>query len=289
MELLDFHPYFKDYLDQFIDFTIKEDVGSGDHTSQAIFNTDLHGKAQLIAKDEGVVAGLQLAPLIYQKINPSIHISTHHEDGSLVKEGDPVLTVEGPYQSILTGERLTLNFIQHLSGIATKTWHLTELVKPLNTKLLDTRKTTPGLRLLEKWAVRAGGGANHRLGLDDMVMIKDNHIDHVGSIDQAIHCVRDYLNSQELQDMPIVVEARNLEEIRKVLNYSNIARILLDNFSPKDLEEAVKLVNQQIPTEASGGIDADNLKTYAQTGVDYISTSELTRNFKPLDLNLKHI
>ncbi len=289
MELLDFQPHFKDYLQKFIDLAVKEDLGAGDHTSQAIFNADQHGKAQLVAKEEGIVAGLGLIPFIYQNLNTSVNVTAHFKDGNLVGEGNQVLTIEGPYQSILTGERLILNFTQHLSGIATKTWQLTHLVAPLLTKLLDTRKTTPGLRLLEKWAVQAGGGVNHRLGLDDMVMIKDNHIDYLGSIDQAVRQVQDYLKAQELQDIPIVVEARNHEEIREILKLPNITRILLDNFSTPDLKEAVRLVNQQIPTEASGGIDAGNLKAYAQTGVDYISTSELTRNFKPLDLTLKHI
>lgn len=275
-------------IDQLIDLAIREDVGDGDHTSLACIPLNANGKAQLLVKEEGIIAGVELSKLIFHKIDTSLIFTPILQDGDKIKSGDVAFYVEGSSQSILKAERLALNFMQRMSGIATKTNSYTQLLQGLPTKILDTRKTTPGNRLIEKWAVQIGGGVNHRMGLYDMIMIKDNHIDYAGGIENAINKVVHYLENNN-KKLKIEIEARDLKELDEILKVGKIHRIMLDNFSFENLRTAVKLIDGKYETEASGGINEKTIRTYAECGVDFISVGALTHQINSLDLSLKAI
>jgi nicotinate-nucleotide pyrophosphorylase (carboxylating) len=272
-------------IDEIIKKALQEDIGDGDHTSMATIPANAFGKANLVAKDNGILAGVKIAEKVFRKVDKEIDFKILINDGTAIKPKDIIFTVEGNPISILSAERLALNFIQRMSGIATFTNKLTLLLEGLNCKLLDTRKTTPLLRELEKYAVRMGGGENHRMGLYDMIMIKDNHIDFAGGITQAISATHKYLNEKG-KKLKIEIEVRNLEELDELLKIGGVDRIMLDNFYPVQLREAVKKINRMFETEASGGINFDNLRLYAETGVDYISVGALTHQIKSLDMSL---
>jgi nicotinate-nucleotide pyrophosphorylase (carboxylating) len=278
----------KEIIDQFILDSLKEDVGDGDHTSLATIPAGTKGKAKLLVKDEGILAGVELTLEIFHIVDESLKPTVFLNDGAKIKPGDIVLEVEGDAQSILKAERLVLNCMQRMSGIATKTRQIVDILKDTNTKVLDTRKTTPGLRYLEKWAVRIGGGVNHRFGLYDMILIKDNHVDYSGGIKNAIENTQQYLKANN-KNLEIEIEVRNLDELGQVLQTGGINRILLDNFDFGNLKKAVKLIGGRYTTEASGGITIDNIREYAECGVDYISVGALTHSVKSLDLSLKAV
>jgi nicotinate-nucleotide pyrophosphorylase (carboxylating) len=275
-------------LKNFISQALAEDNGDGDHTSLACIPHSAKGKAHLLVKENGIIAGVELAKEIFKTVDPSLRIRIFIKDGSSVQKGDIVLTAEGRSQSILLAERLVLNCMQRMSGIATRTSKMVELCKGTKAKLLDTRKTTPNLRGLEKWAVLIGGGVNHRIGLYDMILIKDNHIDYAGGIKQAITAANDYLKTKK-KKLKIEIEARSIEEVKEILETGNVQRIMLDNFSYADLRKAVKLIGGKYETEASGGITEKTISRYAQCGVDFISVGALTHSVKSLDLSLKAI
>lgn len=275
-------------IQKFIDSALAEDTGDGDHTSLACIPATAKGKAQLLVKENGILAGVELSLQIFKTVDPSLKVKTFMKDGSRIKVGDIVLRVEGSSRSILLAERLVLNCMQRMSGIATKTDHLVQLCKGSKTQVIDTRKTSPNLRGLEKWAVVLGGGANHRIGLYDMILIKDNHIDYAGGIKQAIDASKAYLKSKK-KNLKIEVEARNFKEVKEILAIGGIHRIMLDNFTPSDLKKAVKLIGGKYETEASGGITEKNIAGYAKCGVDFISVGALTHHIKSLDLSLKAI
>lgn len=275
-------------IQQFINAALAEDTGDGDHTSLACIPSSAKGKAKLLVKETGILAGVDLALQIFKTVDPSLKLNVFIKDGSKIKPGDVVLAVEGYSRSILLAERLVLNCMQRMSGIATKTNHLVRLCKGTKTKVIDTRKTTPTIRGLEKWAVVLGGGANHRIGLYDMILIKDNHIDYAGGIKNAIDASHAYLRSKK-KKLKIEVEARNLKEVKEILSIGKIDRIMLDNFSLTDLKKAVKLIAGKFETEASGGISELNIRGYAKCGVDFISVGALTHHIKSLDLSLKAI
>ncbi|MBL0342582.1 MAG: carboxylating nicotinate-nucleotide diphosphorylase [Bacteroidetes bacterium] len=268
-------------LEEFIRLSLQEDIGEGDHTSLACIPSGSKGKAKLLIKDTGVIAGVALAETIFKMADPSLRFNKLLDDGSIVKHGDIVFTVEGDDQSILKTERLVLNCMQRMSGIATTTKLYVERLAGLHSRVLDTRKTTPLMRELEKWAVRIGGGLNHRMGLYDMIMIKDNHVDYAGGIIPAIKNVKSYLEKTKLL-IPVEIETRNLEEVKEVLAEGGINRIMLDNFKPQQLKAAVALIAGRYETEASGGITLDTIRSFAETGVDYISVGALTHTVKAL-------
>ena len=278
----------KSYIDQFIANSLKEDVGDGDHTSLATISQGTKGKAKLLVKDEGILAGVELAIEIFHIVDPNLELNIFINDGAKVKPGDIAFEVEGDAQSILKAERLVLNCMQRMSGIATKTHEIVDLLKGTNTQVLDTRKTTPGIRYLEKWAVRIGGGVNHRFGLYDMILIKDNHVDYAGGIREAIEKSQDYIIKQN-KKLAIEIEVRNLDELELVLQTGGVNRILLDNFNFRDLKEAVNIIEGRYITEASGGITVDNIAEYAACGVDYVSVGALTHSVKSLDMSLKAV
>ncbi|MFB0497844.1 nicotinate-nucleotide pyrophosphorylase (carboxylating) [Mucilaginibacter sp. OAE612] len=278
----------KELIHQFINNTLSEDVGDGDHTSLSTIPADATGKAKLLVKDEGILAGVELAAEIFHVVDPNLKLNVFLQDGAPVKYNDIAFEVEGNSRSILTAERLVLNCMQRMSGIATKTRQIVDLLKGTNTKVLDTRKTTPGLRYLEKWAVRIGGGVNHRFGLYDMILIKDNHVDYAGGIRQAIESANQYLTDNG-KKLAIEIEVRNLDELEQVLQTGRVNRILLDNFNFDDLRQAVGIIQGRYITEASGGITIDNIREYADCGVDYISVGALTHSVKSLDLSLKAV
>ena len=278
----------KELIHQFINNALSEDVGDGDHTSLSTIPADATGKAKLLVKDEGILAGVELAAEIFHVVDPNLKLNVFLQDGAPVKYKDIAFEVEGNSRSILTAERLVLNCMQRMSGIATKTRQIADLLKGTNTKVLDTRKTTPGLRYLEKWAVRIGGGVNHRFGLYDMILIKDNHVDYAGGIRQAIESANQYLTDNG-KKLAIEIEVRNLDELEQVLQTGRVNRILLDNFNFDDLRQAVGIIQGRYITEASGGITIDNIREYADCGVDYISVGALTHSVKSLDLSLKAV
>ncbi|MGF7076430.1 carboxylating nicotinate-nucleotide diphosphorylase [Mucilaginibacter sp. 3215] len=278
----------KELIHQFINNALSEDVGDGDHTSLSTIPADATGKAKLLVKDEGILAGIELATEIFHVVDPNLKLNVFLQDGTPVKYNDIAFEVEGNSRSILTAERLVLNCMQRMSGIATKTRQIVDLLKGTNTKVLDTRKTTPGLRYLEKWAVRIGGGVNHRFGLYDMILIKDNHVDYAGGIRQAIESANQYLTDNG-KKLAIEIEVRNLDELEQVLQTGRVNRILLDNFNFDDLRQAVGIIQGRYITEASGGITIDNIREYADCGVDYISVGALTHSVKSLDLSLKAV
>ena len=277
-----------DYTNELIDIAINEDIGDGDHTSLSCIPADAKGKAQLLVKENCIIAGVDLAKVIFNKIDSKLIFTSLINDGEAVSVGDIVFTIEGSSQTILQAERLVLNFMQRMSGIASNTNLYVSLLDGLDTKVLDTRKTTPGLRTIEKLAVKIGGGENHRIGLYDMIMIKDNHIDYAGGIEAAITSTKKYL-SKNNKDLKIEVEARNLNELNEILAVGGINRIMLDNFSFEDIRTAVKLINNKYETEASGGITFETLREYAECGVDYISVGALTHQINSIDLSLKAI
>ena len=278
----------KQLIDNFIINSLKEDVGDGDHTSLATIPAETTGKAKLLVKDNGILAGVELAAEIFHIVDPQLKLSVYLHDGAHVKYGDIAFEVEGNARNILTAERLILNCMQHMSGVATKTREIVDVLKGTGTKVLDTRKTTPGMRYLEKWAVRIGGGVNHRFGLYDMILIKDNHVDYAGGIAAAIESTHRYLEAEH-KKLAIEIEVRNLDELEQVLQNGGIDRILLDNFNFGDLRDAVDMIEGKYITEASGGITIDNIREYADCGVDYISVGALTHSVKSLDLSLKAV
>lgn len=271
---------------ELIEIAIREDVGSGDHSSLACIPADKIGKAYCVAKQDGVIAGIELAGYIFKRLDSGILYHPLIKDGDTIKSGDRIFEVIGSDISILTTERLVLNFMQRLSAIATMSYNINLLLKDYHTTVLDTRKTTPGMRLLEKWAVKIGGCDNHRIGLYDMIMLKDNHIDFAGGIKQAIEKTQQYLKFKGL-NLPIEVETRSLEEVQQVLEIGGINRIMLDNFTPELLAEAIKLIDKRFETEASGGITMDTITAFAATGVDFISVGALTHSAKSIDLSMK--
>lgn len=273
---------------EFIASALHEDVNDGDHTSLSTIPADAVDKARLLVKDEGVLAGVELAVLIFRQVDPALKTEIFIRDGARVKKGDVAFEVSGPARSILTAERLVLNCMQRMSGIATATATLVRILEGLKTQVIDTRKTTPGFRYFEKWAVRIGGGANHRFGLYDMILIKDNHVDYAGGTGKAIRAAQDYLREKKLQ-LDIEIEVRNFDELEEALNTGGIRRIMLDNFTPENLARAVQTISGRYETEASGGITAATIRSYAETGVDFISVGALTHSVRSLDLSLKAI
>ncbi|WP_396634228.1 carboxylating nicotinate-nucleotide diphosphorylase [Maribacter sp. R86514] len=279
---------FKEEIKLIIANAIREDVGDGDHSSLACIPDTATGKAKLLVKDEGIIAGVDFAELVFYFVDPNLKIEKLIEDGTSVSHGDIVFYVEGSSQSILKAERLVLNAMQRMSAIATKTNMFVNLLKGTGTKILDTRKTTPGIRALEKWAVKIGGGENHRFALYDMIMLKDNHIDFAGGITKAINKTKNYLKETG-RDLKIIVEARNLDEIKEILESEGVYRILIDNFNYDDTRTAVKLIGNTCLTESSGGINEKTIREYAECGVDYISSGALTHSVYNLDLSLKAV
>tara|TARA_B110000093_G_C12901849_1_gene380778 strand:+ start:91 stop:948 length:858 start_codon:yes stop_codon:yes gene_type:complete len=277
---------FEKELELIISNAVREDIGDGDHTSLSCIPADAIGKAKLLVKDEGIIAGVEFAKQVFSYVDAHLKIETFINDGQKVNYGDVVFHVSGKSQSILMAERLVLNAMQRMSAIATKTAFFSNLLKGTKTKVLDTRKTTPGIRALEKWAVKIGGGENHRFALYDMVMIKDNHIDFAGGITAAISKTKKYLAKKNL-DIKIIVEARSLKEIEEILSNTGVYRILIDNFNYEDTRKAVALIGNTCLTESSGGINEETMRAYAECGVDFISSGALTHSVYNLDLSLK--
>jgi nicotinate-nucleotide pyrophosphorylase (carboxylating) len=276
----------KGFLDQFIHSALTEDIGEGDHSTLAAIPPDVTKRAQLLVKDDGILAGVELAEQIFLTFDPTLKLALQLRDGSPIHKGDIAFTIEGSAQSILTTERLVLNCMQRMSAIATKTNHLNTLIAGTSAKLLDTRKTTPNFRLLEKWAVLLGGGYNHRIGLFDMIMLKDNHIDMAGGIEKAIIRTKDYLRARN-KNLKIEIETRSLEEVKEVIRVGGVDTIMLDNMDMETLKKAVALIGDVYKTEASGGITEETIRDIAACGVDFISVGALTHSIKSLDLSLK--
>ena len=265
---------------------IREDIGEGDHSSLACIPEDAFGQAKLLVKEKGILAGVEFAKMIFNEVDPSLELEVFLNDGDEVSPGDVAFFVTGKSRSILMAERLVLNAMQRMSAIATKTNKFVQQLAGTKTRILDTRKTSPGLRAIEKWAVKIGGGVNHRFALYDMIMLKDNHIDFAGGIDQAIEKTKAYLREKDL-DLKIIVEARDLDEIEQILKHDGIHRILIDNFSFEETERAVEMIGDKCQTESSGGITLKTARTYAECGVDFISSGALTHSVRNMDLSLK--
>jgi nicotinate-nucleotide pyrophosphorylase (carboxylating) len=272
----------------FIDTALVEDIGEGDHSGLAAVPANTLERAKLLIKDDGIIAGLEMARYIFHRVDDNIEVEFLVAEGQAVKKGDIGFYVSGDAQSILKAERLVLNCMQRMSGIATQTRHFVDLIKHTSAKLLDTRKTTPNFRLAEKWAVKIGGGTNHRFGLFDMIMLKDNHVDYAGGIRNAILQTQNYLQKTQ-KNLKIEIETRNLAEVEEVLKIGGVDVIMLDNFSLADLKMAVKMINHQIQTEASGGINEETIVGIAETGVDFISVGALTHSIKSMDISLKAV
>ena len=279
---------FEKELDIIIKNAIREDVGDGDHSSLACIPATATGKAKLLVKDQGTIAGVEFAKQVFSYVDNNLKVETLIKDGNKVSFGDIVFYVEGSSQSILKAERLVLNAMQRMSAIATKTRSFADLLEGTKTKILDTRKTTPGIRALEKWAVKIGGGENHRFALYDMIMLKDNHIDFAGGITKAIHQTKQYL-TETRRDLKIIAEARNLNEIEEILQTGGVYRILIDNFNYEDTRKAVAMIGNKCLTESSGGINENTLRAYADCGVDFISSGALTHSVYNMDLSLKAV
>lgn len=279
---------FEKELEGIIVNAIREDVGDGDHSSLACIPENAEGKAKLLVKDEGIIAGIEFAKRVFEYVDKDMVFEKVLEDGSKVKYGDIAFYVSGSSRSILLAERLVLNAMQRMSAIATKTKTFVDLLEGTGTKILDTRKTTPGIRALEKWAVKIGGGENHRFALYDMIMLKDNHIDFAGGITKAIEKTKSYLKETG-RNLKIIVEARDLDEIKEILRSDGVYRILIDNFNYEDTREAVRLIGDTCLTESSGGIKEDTIRQYAECGVDYISSGALTHSVHNMDLSLKAV
>lgn len=281
---MDFQPY----IDQLITLAIAEDIGDGDHTSLASISPEAVGKMKLLVKQEGVIAGIDMAKQVFRRIDPALKMEQLLQDGTSVKPGDIAFYVEGKELSLLQAERLVLNIMQRMSGVATQTAVYVKLLAGLKTQVIDTRKTTPGMRALDKIAVKTGGGGNHRMGLFDMILLKDNHIDFCGGVEQAIMKTQDYLQRTG-RKLPIEIEVRSLDDIRTVLRVGGVQRIMLDNFDVPKTKEAVTLISGRYEIESSGGITLDNLRAYAECGVDFISVGALTHQIKSLDMSLKAV
>ncbi len=279
---------FQNELQLIIQNAIREDVGDGDHSSLACIPHNAQGKAKLLVKDNGIIAGVEFAKMVFHYVDANMKVETFIEDGATVKHGDVVFNVTGSSQSILKAERLVLNSMQRMSAIATKTKRYVDLLEGTSTIVLDTRKTTPGFRACEKWAVKIGGGENHRFALYDMIMLKDNHIDFAGGITKAISKTKDYLKANS-KDLKIIVEARNLDEIEEILQSEGVYRILIDNFNFEDTKKAVSLIGDKCFTESSGNINESTIRQYAECGVNYISSGALTHSVYNMDLSLKAI
>jgi nicotinate-nucleotide pyrophosphorylase (carboxylating) len=277
----------KDFIEQ-IPLWFAEDIGDGDHTTLSSIPADATGKSQLIIKEDGVLCGVEVAREIFKSFDPELEMTVFLKDGAEVKYGDIAFVVEGKVQSLLQTERLMLNIMQRLSGVATRTHEYQKLLEGTRTKVLDTRKTTPGLRMLEKYAVAVGGGKNHRIGLFDMILLKDNHVDFAGGIKQAITRAKDYLKEKG-KDLKIEIEVRSFEELNEVLEVGGVDRIMLDNFSVEDTAKAVHIIGERYETESSGGITLDTLRAYAECGVDYISVGALTHSVRSLDMSFKAV
>lgn len=272
-------------IDKLIDLAFAEDIGEGDHTTLCSIPGSAIGKVSLVIKEEGILAGVDIAIKVFHKLDPQLKIDVQIKDGSRVKPGDVVFTVEGKVQSILQAERLMLNIMQRMSGVATATNRYVALIEGTGAKVLDTRKTTPGMRMLEKQAVRLGGGVNHRIGLFDMILLKDNHIDFAGGIENAVRGAKRYLKEKN-KSLKIEVEVRDMNELNEALQVGGVDRIMLDNFTPTATKEAVEIVNGRVELESSGGITSETIRSYAETGVDYISVGALTHSVKGLDMSL---
>lgn len=279
---------FEKEIELIITNAIREDIGDGDHSSLACIPEDAKGKAKLLVKDQGILAGVEFAKKVFAYVDPELKMEIKLQDGDAVKHGDIAFFVEGSSQSILKSERLVLNAMQRMSAIATKTSEFVRKLDGTKTKILDTRKTTPGIRALEKWAVKIGGGENHRFALYDMIMLKDNHIDFAGGITKAIEKTKSYLKTNNL-DLKIIVEARDMNEIREILRSDGVYRILIDNFNYEETRKAVDLINGKCLTESSGGITLETARSYAECGVDFISSGALTHSVSNLDLSLKAV
>lgn len=274
-----------DNLEELIAMALREDVGDGDHSTLACIPSTAIGKAKMVAKKPGILCGAEVGKKVFELVDPSLKVELLKNDGDALEVGDIVMRVSGPSGSILTAERTALNFMQRLSGIATQTNKMVRMLDGLHTRLLDTRKTTPNMRLLEKYAVKCGGGTNHRIGLYDMVMLKDNHVDFAGGIEQAIDRTHEYLKSKG-KDLRIEIEVRNLDELERVMQHGGVDRIMLDNFDVPTLKQAVARIGGRYETEASGGITEETLRSYAESNVDFISVGALTHHIKSLDLSL---
>ena len=277
-----------DNLDELIKLWFAEDIGDGDHTTLSSIPADAMGKQQLIIKEEGIIAGIEVAKRVFATFDPELKMTQYLHDGDHVKPGDIAFVVEGRVQSLLQTERLMLNIMQRMSGVATRTAEYVKLVEGTKCRVLDTRKTTPGLRMLEKEAVRIGGGCNHRIGLFDMILLKDNHVDFAGGIANAIHRAQEYLKEKG-QNLKIEIEVRSFDELNEALATGGIDRIMLDNFSPADTRRAVEIINGRVEVESSGGITYDTLREYAECGVDVISVGALTHSVKSLDMSFKAV
>lgn len=277
-----------DLIDRLIDLAFAEDIGDGDHTTLSSIPATAMGKSKLLIKEAGVLAGVEIAKEIFHRFDPTMKVEVFIHDGAEVKPGDIVMIVEGKVQSLLQTERLMLNVMQRMSGIATMTRKYVKQLEGTKTRVLDTRKTTPGMRMLEKEAVKIGGGVNHRIGLFDMILLKDNHVDFAGGIDKAITRAKEYLKEKG-KDLKIEIEVRNFDELQQVLNIGGVDRIMLDNFTPADTRKAVEIIGGRYETESSGGITFDTLRDYAETGVDFISVGALTHSVKGLDMSFKAV
>lgn len=273
-------------IDELIDLAFAEDIGDGDHTTLCCIPDTAMGKSRLLIKEPGILAGVEIARKIFHRFDPDLKMTVYIEDGTAVKPGDVAFVVEGRVQSLLQTERLMLNVMQRMSGIATMTHRYVKKLEGLHTRILDTRKTTPGMRMLEKEAVKIGGGVNHRIGLFDMILLKDNHVDFAGGIEKAISRCHDYLKAKG-KDLKIEIEVRNLDELKEVMRVGGVDRIMLDNFSPELTKEAVKIVGGKYEIESSGGITFDTIRDYAESGVDFVSVGALTHSVKGLDMSFK--
>ncbi len=279
-------PEYKPFVDDLIELCIREDIGDGDHTSLACIPADEHGRMRLLCKQDGVIAGIEIAQIVLRRLDPEMHFEQILHDGDRVRPGDVAFYVSGRLRSLLQAERILLNIMQRMSGVATQTAVYVKRLEGLHTRVLDTRKTTPGMRVLDKMAVKIGGGENHRMGLFDMILLKDNHIDFAGGIEKAIRRVRDYLAERGRQ-LPIECEVRSLEDIDKVFAAGGVDRIMFDNFTPEMTRRAVEKVAGRCETESSGGITLDTIREYAECGVDFISVGALTHQIRSLDMSLK--
>ena len=273
-------------IDELIDLAFAEDIGDGDHTTLCCIPDTAMGKSRLLIKEPGILAGVEIARKIFHRFDPDLKMTVYIEDGNAVNPGDVAFVVEGRVQSLLQTERLMLNVMQRMSGIATMTHRYVKKLEGLHTRILDTRKTTPGMRMLEKEAVKIGGGVNHRIGLFDMILLKDNHVDFAGGIENAISRCHDYLKAKG-KDLKIEIEVRNLDELKEVMRVGGVDRIMLDNFSPELTKEAVKIVGGKYEIESSGGITFDTIRDYAESGVDFVSVGALTHSVKGLDMSFK--
>lgn len=274
-------------IDELLDLAFAEDVGDGDHTTLSTIPADARGKSRLLIKEEGILSGVEVARKVLAKVDPDLKMEVFMHDGDRVKPGDVAFTAEGSVRSLLVAERTMLNIMQRMSGVATMTDRYQSRLQGLKTRVLDTRKTTPGMRMLEKEAVKTGGGVNHRIGLFDMILIKDNHIDFAGGLEKAITAARDYCKANGKEGLKIEVEVRSLDDIRRVLALGGVDRIMFDNFTPELTREAVKLVDGRCETESSGGITLETLRAYGEAGVDFISVGALTHSVKGLDMSFK--